>query len=126
MIKFRQKTLETSLIPEAIEQLKKEGVDFTLISPEQADATSKVNSKSMVLMSFIKNSKGFYQITVKDKEFYSYTQKFLGGAEYCRMRIIDTNRKERTVTAETDKLGIALDVIEILGIKYNLSIVEDK
>lgn len=112
-------------MPKAIEQLKKEGVSFNLISPEQADAASKVNSKAMVLMSFIKNDKGFYQIIVKDKEFYTYTRKFLGDPEYCRMRITDTNKKERTVTAETDHLGIALDVIEVLGIKYNLSIVEE-
>ena len=41
------------------------------------------------------------------------------------MRIVDTDQSERTVTAETDHLGIALDVIEVLGIKYNLSIVEE-
>ena len=41
------------------------------------------------------------------------------------MRITDTNQNERTVTAEVDHLGIALDVIEILGIKYNLSIVNE-
>lgn len=125
MITFKKKTLSQDLIPKAIEQLKKEGVSFNLISPEQADAASKVNSKAMVLMSFIKNDKGFYQIIVKDKEFYTYTRKFLGDPEYCRMRITDTNKKERTVTAETDHLGIALDVIEVLGIKYNLSIVEE-
>ena len=39
--------------------------------------------------------------------------------------LLDENKKERTVTAETDHLGIALDVIEVLGIKYNLSIVEE-
>lgn len=125
MITFKKKTLSQDLIPKAIEQLKKEGVSFNLISPEQADAASKVNSKAMVLMSFIKNDKGFYQIIVKDKEFYTYTRKFLGDPEYCRMRITNTNKKERTVTAETDHLGIALDVIEVLGIKYNLSIVEE-
>lgn len=125
MITFKKKTLSQDLMPKAIEQLMKEGVSFNLISPEQADAASKVNSKAMVLMSFIKNDKGFYQIIVKDKEFYTYTRKFLGDPEYCRMRITDTNKKERTVTAETDHLGIALDVIEVLGIKYNLSIVEE-
>ncbi|MBR2247816.1 MAG: hypothetical protein IJ880_12500 [Bacilli bacterium] len=125
MITFKKKTLSQDLMPKAIEQLKKEGVSFNLISPEQADAASKVNSKAMVLMSFIKNDKGFYQIIVKDKEFYTYTRKFLGDPEYCRMRITDTNKKERTVTAETDHLGIALDVLEVLGIKYNLSIVEE-
>ena len=125
MITFKKKTLTKDLIPEAIKQLKKEGISYNSITSAQADAASKVNSKAMVLLSFIQNEKGFYQITVKDKEFYSYTKKFLGDSDYCNMRIIDENKKERTVTAETDHLGVALDVIEVLGIKYNLSIVED-
>jgi hypothetical protein len=126
MITFRRKTTEESLIPEAIKHLDEEKVDYNLITPEQADKTSKVNSKAMVLMSFKRNERGCYQIQVKDKEFYTYTRKLLGDPEYCRMRIIDENKKERTVTAEVDHLGIALDAIEVLGIKYNLSIVEDK
>jgi hypothetical protein len=125
MITFKKKTLTKDLIPEAIKQLKKEGISYNSITSAQADAASKVNSKAMVLLSFIQNEKGFYQITVKDKEFYSYTKKFLGDSDYCNMRIIDENKKERTITAETDHLGVALDVIEVLGIKYNLSIVED-
>ena len=125
MITFRKKSLTQDLMPQAIEHLEKEGVEFNLITPKQADAASKVNSKAMVLMSFVKNERGFYQITVKDKEFYTYTRKFLGDPGYCRMRIVDTDQSERTVTAETDHLGIALDVIEVLGIKYNLSIVEE-
>ncbi len=125
MITFKKKTLTKDLIPEAIGQLKKEGISYNSITSAQADAASKVNSKAMVLLSFIQNEKGFYQITVKDKEFYSYTKKFLGDSDYCNMRIIDENKKERTITAETDHLGVALDVIEVLGIKYNLSIVEE-
>jgi hypothetical protein len=125
MITFKKKTLTKDLMPKAIEQLKKEGISYKSISPEQADASSKVNSKAMVLMSFIQNERGFYQIVVKDKEFYSYTRKLLSNPEYCNMRIIDENRKERTLTAEADHLGKALDVIEVLGIKYDLSIVED-
>jgi hypothetical protein len=61
---------------------------------------------------------------VKDKEFYTYTRKLLG--DLCSMRILDESRRDRTVTAETDHLGIALDVISILGTKYNLSIVDKK
>lgn len=126
MITFKKKVLEENLIPEAIEHLKEEGIDFDVITPDQADKASKVNSKAMVLMSFNKTGQGTYQITVKDKEFYTYTRKLLGEPEYCRMRITNENKKERTVTAEVDKLGIALDAIEILGLKYNLSIVETK
>lgn len=125
MITFRKKTLSQDLMPQAIEHLTKEGVPFKLIAPEQADAASKLNSRSMVLMSFIKNESGFFQITVKDKEFYNYTRKFLTDPEFCRMRLIDESKKDRTFTVETDHLGIVLDVIEVLGIKYNLSIVEE-
>ena len=112
-------------MPKAKDHLTREKINFNIIKPEQADTVSKVNSKAMVLMEFVKNEKGFYQITVKDKEFYSYTRKLLGDEDYCRMRIVDTNKKERTVTAEVDHIGQALDVIEVLGIKYNLSIVEE-
>ena len=76
-------------------------------------------------MSFVKTEKGFYQITVKDKEFYNYTKKLLSDPNYCRMRIVDEDKNKRTVTVETNHLGIVLDVIEILGIKYNLSIVKN-
>lgn len=125
MITFRKKFLTEDLMPKAKDHLTREKINFNIIKPEQADTVSKVNSKAMVLMEFVKNEKGFYQITVKDKEFYSYTRKLLGDEDYCRMRIVDTNKKERTVTAEVDHIGQALDVIEVLGIKYNLSIVEE-
>lgn len=124
MITFKRKTLTEDLMPKLIEHLGKEGIEFNLITSKEADKVSKLNAKSMVLLSFTKNERGFYQIVVKDKEFYSYTQKFLGDRDYCNMRIIDMNKKDRTVTAETDHLGKALDVAEVLGIKYNLSIVE--
>ena len=122
MITFKKGTLEENLVPKAIEYLEEEGVPFNKISPKEADSASKVNSKSMVLMSFVKTNKGFYQITVKDKEFYAYTRKLL--KDYCRLRITSEDQKKRTFTGETDHLGIALDIIEVLGIKYNLSIVE--
>ena len=102
MITFKKKTLEENLMPKAEEYLEEEGVSFTKISPKQADAASKVNSKSMVLMSFIKNDRGFYQITVKDKEFYTYTRKLL--KDYCSMRMVGEDQKSRTYTAETDHL----------------------
>ena len=39
--------------------------------------------------------------------------------------MVEEDKNKRTVTVETNHLGIVLDVIEILGIKYNLSIVKD-
>jgi hypothetical protein len=44
------------------------------------------------------------------------------------MNITDVDKKNRIITAETDHEGIALDIIEILGLNphFNLSTVYDK
>lgn len=123
MVTFRRKkTLEKDLIPEALEYLREQRVKTTIIKPEQADAASRVNSKSMVLVSFKQNENGYYQIQVQDKELYNYTKKLI--KDIFRMRILDIDQKNRIITAETDHLGIALDIIEVLAVKYNLSIVQ--
>ena len=123
MITFRRKkTLEKDLIPEALEYLRKQGIRTTIIKPEQADSASRVNSKSMVLVSFVQNDNGYYQIQVQDKELYNYTKKLIG--DIFRMRILNIDEKKRIITAETDHLGVALDIIEVLAVKYNLSIVQ--
>lgn len=123
MIEFRQrKYLEQDLMPEAIEYLKKQGTPFTLIAPNKAEEASRVNSKSLVLISFKRNTSGYYEIKVKDKEFYKYNRKLLG--EYCRMRITDENGDERTITAEDDYKGKVLNVIELLGWEKTLSVVK--
>ena len=122
MINFRKKKyLIQNLMPDAIEYLKKQGLRPNIITPEQADSVSRVNSKAMVLVSFIKNESGYYQIQVQDKELYNYTQKLM--KDIFRMRITDINKETRVITAETDHLGIAFDIIEILATKYNLSVV---
>ena len=122
MINFRKKKyLIQNLMPDAIEYLKKQGLRPNIITPEQADSVSRVNSKAMVLVSFIKNESGYYQIQVQDKELYNYTQKLI--KDIFRMRISDINKETRVITAETDHLGIAFDIIEILATKYNLSVV---
>lgn len=122
MINFRKKKyLIQNLMPDAIEYLKKQGLRPNIITPEQADSASRVNSKAMVLISFIKNESGYYQIQVQDKELYNYTQKLI--KDIFRMRITDINKETRVITAETDHLGIAFDIIEILATKYNLSVV---
>ena len=67
MINFRKKKyLIQNLMPDAIEYLKKQGLRPNIITPEQADSVSRVNSKAMVLVSFIKNESGYYQIQVQD------------------------------------------------------------
>ena len=122
MIEFRKKkSVIQDLVPEAMDNLRKIGVPFNSIKLEQADSVSRVNSKAMVLRSFIKNDNGYYEMKVQDKELYNYTQKLI--KEKFQMRITDIDRKDRIITAECDHLGIALDIIEILGRKYNLSIV---
>lgn len=122
MINFRKKKyLIQDLMPDALEYLKKQGLRPNIITPEQADSVSRVNSKAMVLVSFIKNESGYYQIQVQDKELYNYTQKLI--RDIFRMRITDINKETRVITAETDHLGIAFDIIEILATKYNLSVV---
>jgi hypothetical protein len=122
MISFRQKkTIITDLIPDALEFYDNEGIKVNKISPEQADAASKVNSKSLVLVSFILNEHGNYQISVQDKELYRYTQKLL--RDIFRLKILDINTKNRIVTAECEQKGIIYDILEILGRKYNLSVV---
>lgn len=122
MINFRKKKyLIQNLMPDALEYLKKQGLRPNIITPEQADSVSRVNSKAMVLVSFIKNESGYYQIQVQDKELYNYTQKLI--RDIFRMRITNINKETRVITAETDHLGVALDIIEILATKYNLSVV---
>lgn len=122
MINFKPRHQEIeNLMPEVIEHLKASGQTPNIISIDQADSVSRVNSRAMVLREFIKNSNGNYQITLQDKELYHYTQKLVG--DIFKMKILEMNKKNRTITAETGSKGIALDIIEILGLKYKLSIV---
>lgn len=123
MITFRQKKqVIKDLMPDAIEYLKENGIRPNLITKQQSDEVSKVNSKAMVLVSFIQNENGYYQIQIQDKELYNYTQKLV--KDIFRMRILEIDKLNRIITAETDHLGIALDIIEVLGRKYNLSVVQ--
>lgn len=117
-----RKSLVLDMMPQAVTYLREQQIPFNSISMDLADEASKVNSKSMVLVSFIKNEQGYYEITVMDKEFYRYTQKLL--KESFRARLTDLNKEKRTVTAEVDHYGHALDIVEILALKYNLSIVQ--
>lgn len=122
MVTFRKKkSIIQDLMPEVIDHLKDCGIRPNIISKEDADRVSKVNSKAMVLLSFIKNENGYYQIQLMDKELYNYTQKLV--KDIFRMRILSIDKDTRIITAETDHKGIALDIIEVLGMKYNLSIV---
>ena len=61
------------------------------------------------------------EIEVQDKEGYRYTQKLF--EDIYKMTILDVDKKNRKLRAETDYLGRTLEMISILGRKYNLSIV---
>ena len=121
MVTFRKKHLIQNLMPDALEYLKKQGLRPNIITLDKADEVSRVNSKAMVLVSFVKNESGYYQIQLQDKELYNYTQKLI--RDIFRMRITGIDRTTRVITAETDHYGIVLDIIEALALKYNLSIV---
>lgn len=126
MIKFRQKTVVKNLMPEAVKRLDEQGLEYKKIKPSEADTVSRVNSKAMVITSFECNEMGYYQIKFQSKEIYRYVQKLL--SETFGMRITDIDRTKRIITAETDHLGIALDIIEVLGLDphFDLSLVTEK
>lgn len=123
MIRFRQKSLVQDLMPEAVARLNEGKIKYNPISLKDAERVSKVNAKAMVLVSFVKNENGYYQIQFKSKEEYGYVKKLIG--EIFRMRITKIDSPMKTITAETDHLGIALDIIEVLGLDphFNLSLV---
>lgn len=122
MITFRpKKYIQKDLTSEVIDYLTKRGIRPNIISAEDADEVSKVNSRAMVITKFIQNTSGKYEIEVQDKEGYRYTQKLF--EDIYKMRILNIDKKNRKLCAETDYLGKTLDMISILGRKYNLSIV---
>lgn len=123
MITFRQKKQkEVNLVQDAITYLTKQQVPFDIIKEKDSDIVSQRNSKSIVLVSFMMNEDGLIQIQIQDKKLYSWTEKMI--SEIFKMEIIDIDQKKRIITAVTEHKGHALDAIEILGLKYNLSIVK--
>ena len=76
MITFRPKVyVQKDLVPEAIDYLTKKGIRPNIISAEEADEASKVNSRAMVITKFFQNTQGRFEIEVQDKEGYRYTRK---------------------------------------------------
>ena len=126
MITFRQgKQVIQNLMPEVIDHLEKNGVRPNLITPEDADEVAKANSRAIVLLEFICNENGYYQIKLQSKQYYRWTEKMI--SDIFKMRILNIDHKKGIITAETNFKGIALEVIEILGKnkkKYNLSVVQ--
>ena len=127
MITFRKKSTVKDMMPEALDTLKNSpGSKYNIISPEDADKASKLNSKALVLVSFIRTEKGAYQLEFQSKEIYRYVQDTLLRDTFM-MRITEIDKNSRIITAETDHLGIALDIIEVLSLNphFNLSLVKN-
>jgi len=123
MIKFRYKKQKpVNLVQRAIDYLETRNVPFSVIKEKDADIVSQRNSKSIVLIEFIQNEYGLFQIKIQDKKLYSWTEKMI--SEIFKMEIIEINENSRTITATSEHEGHVLDVIEILGLKYSLSIVK--
>lgn len=126
MIAFRAKTLvEENLIPLAMEELDKREVSYNKIKKSEADKVSKKNSKALILRSFKKNKMGYFVVQFQSKEVYNYVKKLI--TKTFRLRITDVDEKNRIITAESDHLGITLDILEVLGLNphFNLSVVYD-
>ena len=126
MIKFRPKTPVKDLMPEAIKRLDEQGLDYKKIKESESEKTSMINSKAMVITSFSQNEHGYFEIKFRSKQIYRYVQKLL--SETFGMRITDIDQTKHIITAETDHLGIALDIIEVLGLDphFDLSVVTKK
>ncbi len=123
MITFRPKKQKpVNLVQKAIDYLTNKQVPFTVIKEKDADMVSQRSSKSIVLLEFIQNDLGLIQIKLQDKKLYSWTEKMI--SEIFRMTITDIDEESRVITATSEHEGHVLDVIEILGLKYNLSIVK--
>jgi len=124
MITFRRKNESSvDLVPKAIEDLKREGLSYEVIKSREASIAAGKNAKAMVLVEFKETEDGYYELKLMDKSMYSYTQKLL--KDIFQMRITNIDSKTKTITAQVDHLGVALDIIEALSLKYNLSIVYD-
>lgn len=122
MITFRpKKYIQKDLTPEAIDYLTSKGVRPNLITAGEADEVSKVNSRAMVIRKFWQSEDGKICIEIQDKEGYRYTQKLF--EDIYKMKITKIDKENRILQAETEYLGRTLEMISILGRKYNLSIV---
>lgn len=123
MITFRKKKQKpVNLVQKAIDYLTKDNINFSVIKEKDADIVSQRSAKALVLREFIQNEDGFIQIKVQDKKLYSWTEKMI--SDIFRMTITDIDESNRIITAISEHEGHVLDVIEVLGLKYNLSIVK--
>ena len=117
MIRFE----EVDIVPEVLSHLKEDGQNPQTIREEDADRVSQVNSKSLVLYKAFLNLDNKYEIQVMDKELYRFTVKLL--EEKLGLIITNIDEDKRIISAVDKYKGKVLNAIDILGRRYNLSIV---
>lgn len=122
MIRFRERRYEeVDIVPEVLSHLKEDGQNPQTIREEDADRVSQVNSKSLVLYKAFLNLDNKYEIQVMDKELYRFTVKLL--EEKLGLIITNIDEDKRIISAVDKYKGKVLNAIDILGRRYNLSIV---
>lgn len=122
MIRFRERRYEeVDIVPEVLSHLKEDGQTPQTIREEDADRVSQVNSKSLVLYKAFLNLDNKYEIQVMDKELYRFTFKLL--EEKLGLIITNVDEDKRIISAVDKYKGKILNAIDILGRRYNLSIV---
>ena len=122
MIRFRERRYEeVDIVPEVLSHLKEDGQTPQTIREEDADKVSQVNSKSLVLYKAFLNLDNKYEIQVMDKELYRFTVKLL--EEKLGLIITNIDEDKRIISAVDKYKGKVLNAIDILGRRYNLSIV---
>lgn len=122
MITFREKSyIVQDLTNEVIEHLKLDGQKPNIIREDEAKNVASTNSNSRVIYSFVRNKQGFYEMKLMDKELYNYTRKLL--SDQFLLRITNEDKDLNMFTCESEYKGRILDAIDIIGRKFNLSIV---
>lgn len=122
MIKFRERRYkEEDITPDVLTHLKEDGQTPNIIKESDAERVSQLNSKSLVLYKAILNLDNMYEIQVMDKELYRFTRKLL---EDKLGLIISRVDEEKHLFCAVDKYkGKILNAVDILGRRYNLSVV---
>lgn len=122
MIKFREKKyMIQDLTNEVLDHLKDDGQLPNIINESEADSTSELSSKSLVLYSFIRNESGLYELKLMDKQLYSFNTTKL--PDRFGLRVINIDKDNRIITLESEYKGRVLDAIDVMGRMYKLSVV---
>lgn len=122
MIKFRERRKEEEdIMQDVITHLKEDGQNPNIIKEDDADRVSKLNSKSLVLYRAFLNLDNMYEIQIMDKELYRFTRKLLEDKLGLILERVD---EEKRLFCAVDKYkGKILNAVDILGRRYNLSVV---